>query len=237
MSVDYISIDNFEGPLDLLLHLVKESNIDICDIKIEEITDKYLDYIKHEDNLNINISSSYLIMASELMYLKSKSLLPKNNVEEETDEELTRENLVNRLLEYKKYKELTETFREMEQSRKEIFIKGPEKYSNYVEEHRSNEESVDVLIEAFKKFLERKEKDRPLETTITRKEYSVNVRKNSIKNILRKKGKVTLDELIEEDSKPYLVVTFLGILEMVKEKDITILQNKNFEQILIELRS
>ena len=82
--MDYISIDNFEGPLDLLLHLVKESNIDIFDIKVEEITDKYLDYINHEENLNINISSSYLVMAASLVELKSKSLLPHK--EEKEDE-------------------------------------------------------------------------------------------------------------------------------------------------------
>ena len=107
--MDYISIDNFEGPLDLLLHLVKESNIDICDIKIDEITEKYLDYIRKQDELNINVSSSYLVMASELMYIKSKSLLPKvkNDNDEEVDEELTRENLINKLIEYKKYKELS----------------------------------------------------------------------------------------------------------------------------------
>ena len=104
--MDYISIDNFEGPLDLLLHLVKESNIDIFDIKIEEITDKYLDYIRRGEELNINISSSYLVMAAELMYLKSKSLLPSVKIEDEKedDEEITRENLINKLIEYKKYK-------------------------------------------------------------------------------------------------------------------------------------
>ena len=113
--MDYISIDNFEGPLDLLLHLVKESNIDICDIKIDEITEKYLDYIRKQDELNINVSSSYLVMASELMYIKSKSLLPKvkNDNDEEVDEELTRENLINKLIEYKKYKELTPTFKKL----------------------------------------------------------------------------------------------------------------------------
>ena len=97
--------------MDLLLHLVKESNIDIFDIKVEEITDKYLDYINHEENLNINISSSYLVMASELMDIKSKSLLPKvkNDNDEEVDEELTRENLINKLIEYKLVKELYET--------------------------------------------------------------------------------------------------------------------------------
>ena len=86
--MDYISIDNFEGPLDLLLHLVKESNIDICDIKIDEITDKYFDYIRKQDELNINISSSYLVMASELMYIKSKSLLPVIKDDNENDDNL-----------------------------------------------------------------------------------------------------------------------------------------------------
>ena len=134
--MDYISIDNFEGPLDLLLHLVKESNIDIFDIKVEEITDKYLDYINHEENLNINISSSYLVMAAELMYLKSKLLLPSNKKEEdnsEEDEEITRENLINKLLEYKKYKEMTPVFKELEEERKKIYIKAPEKVINYTE--------------------------------------------------------------------------------------------------------
>ena len=133
--MDYISIDNFEGPLDLLLHLVKESNIDICDIKIDEITEKYLDYIRKQDELNINVSSSYLVMASELMYIKSKSLLPKvkNDNDEEVDEELTRENLINKLIEYKKYKELTPTFKKLEEDRKNIYIKSPEKVSEYTD--------------------------------------------------------------------------------------------------------
>ncbi len=235
--MDYISIDNFEGPLDLLLHLVKESNIDICDIKIDEITDRYLEYIKHEENLNINVSSSYLVMASELMYIKSKMLLPKNDDVEEESEDITREKLISKLLEYKKYKEIKDTFRELEMERKQIYIKGPEKYSNYTDSHMENEESLDNLINAFKKFLERKELEKPLETTVTKREYSVNVRKSSIKSILLKKGKATLEELIEDYSRPYLVVTFLGILEMVKEHDITIEQDRNFDKILIELRS
>ena len=122
--MDYISIDNFEGPLDLLLHLVKEANIDILDIKVEEITDKYLEYIKREEELNINIAASYLVMASELMYLKSKSLLPvvKKDDEEGEDEEITRENLINRLIEYKRYKEMTPVFKELEEERKKIYI-------------------------------------------------------------------------------------------------------------------
>ena len=189
--MDYISIDNFEGPLDLLLHLVKEANIDILDIKVEEITDKYLEYIKREEELNINIAASYLVMASELMYLKSKSLLPvvKKDDEEVEDEEITRENLINRLIEYKRYKEMTPVFKELEEERKKIYIKAPEKVSNYVDNTLVGEASVDDLIEAFKRFLERKEEEKPLETTIARKEYSVKERKNNIRNILKVKKK------------------------------------------------
>lgn len=236
--MDYITIDNFEGPLDLLLHLVKESNIDILDIKIEEITDKYLTYIETQKDLNINISSSYLVLAAELMYLKSKSLLPQSkNNEEDNDEEITRENLINKLLEYKKYKEITPTFKHLEEERKKIYIKGPEKVSNYTETTINGEGTVEELMEAFKKFLERKELEKPMETTITTKEYSVKERKKNIKNILREKKKATLEDLIEEYNKPYVVVTFLSILEMVKEKEVIINQENNFEKILIELRN
>lgn len=234
--MDYITIDNFEGPLDLLLHLVKESNIDIFNISIVEITDKYLEYINRDENLNINISSSYLVMAAELMYLKSKSLLPSANKEEETEEEITRENLINKLLEYKKYKELTPKFKELEEDRRKIYIKGPEKISDYAETHYEGEASVEDLLNAFKKFLERKDIEKPLETTITSKEYSVRERKVGIRNILKTKKKAYLDELFEEYNRPYVVVTFLSILEMVKEKDVVIKQEKNFDKILVELR-
>ncbi len=234
--MDYISIDNFDGPLDLLLHLVKESNIDILDIKIEEITDKYLDYINYEDNLNINISSSYLVMAAELIYLKSKSLLPKVEKEEDNEEEITRESLINKLLDYKRYKEITPTFRELEEKRREVYVKSPEKTDNYVDNTITGEGSIDSLLDAFKKFLERKDMEKPLVTTVTSREYSVRDRKNSIKNVLVNKKKAYLDDLIDEYNKPYLVVTFLSVLEMAKEKEIVIKQDNNFDKILIELK-
>ena len=102
-----IKINEFEGPLDLLLHLIKESSIDIYDISIEDITKDYLDYINSMEKLDIEVESSYLVMASELLLIKSNSLLPKEKSEldnEEDDEEITRENLINRLIEYQKYK-------------------------------------------------------------------------------------------------------------------------------------
>ena len=116
-------------------------------------------------------------------------------------------------------------------------IKAPEKVSNYTESVLSGEDTIDNLLEAFKKFLERKELDKPLETTVTKREYSVRERKNNIKKILMTKKKAYLDDLFEEYNRPIVVVTFLSILEMVKEKDVVINQDKNFDKILIELRN
>ena len=134
--MDYsVKIDEFEGPLDLLLHLIKEDNIDIYDISIDKITKDYLDYINKMEELNINVASSYLVMASELMEIKSKSLLPSNKKEEvsENEEEVSRERLISKLIEYKKYKEITNSFKELESLRKEIYIKSPENIKNYIE--------------------------------------------------------------------------------------------------------
>ena len=235
-----IKINEFEGPLDLLLHLIKQSNIDIYDIEISEITKQYLDYINKMEELNINVASSYIVMAAELMEIKSKSLLPKKEEEEETDDEeiISKENLINKLIEYKKYKEMAPSFKELETNRQNIFVKSPEKLNNYLDEKITNDgdASVDDLIDAFKKFLERKNLEKPITTKITNKEYSVKERKHNIKNILREKKKVLFTELFEEKNTGFIIVTFLSILEMTKEKEIIIKQDINFSDISIELK-
>ena len=230
-------INDFEGPLDLLLHLVKTSEMDIYDISVEKITEQYLEFIRRMEEMNLTVASEYLVMAAELIELKSRLLLPNSkNDEDDEYEEDPRENLINRLVEYKKYKELTPTFKKLEEDRKNIYIKSPEKVSEYTDNHEYGVLSSNDLLDAFKKFLERKEKEKPLNTTVTNKEYSVRDRKKSIRNILHNKKKAYLEELIEEYNRPYLVVTFLGVLEMVKEKEVIIKQDKNFDKILVELR-
>lgn len=237
--MDYsIKINEFEGPLDLLLHLIKESNIDIIDIEINEITKQYLDYINKMEELNINVASSYLVMAAELMEIKSKSLLPETEDTEETEEEeVSREGLINKLIEYKKYKDMIDTFKNLESERQNIYIKAPEKISNYLDSTIKNDgnTSVDDLINAFKGFLDRLEKEKPVTTKITTKEYSVKERKTSIRNILKEKKKVIFTELFEEKSLSYIIVTFLSILEMTKDKEIILIQDDNFKDITIEL--
>ena len=239
--MDYsIKINEFEGPLDLLLHLIKQANIDIYDIEISEITRQYLDYINKMEELNINVAVSYLVMAAELMEIKSKSLLPKKEeeVEEDDEEVISKENLINKLIEYKKYKEMAPSFKELEEIRQNIYIKSPEKLNNYIDETivKDDDTSVDDLVIAFKKFLERKNLEKPITTKITNKEYSVKERKHNIKNILKEKKKVLFTELFEDRNTGFIIVTFLSILEMTKEKEVIIKQDTNFSNITIELK-
>lgn len=235
-----IKINEFEGPLDLLLHLIKESAIDIYDISIEDITKDYLDYINSMEKLDIEVESSYLVMASELLLIKSNSLLPKEKSEldnEEEDEEITRENLINRLIEYQKYKELTKKFKKLESKRHDIYTKSPSNMTNITDTKLKNDTdiSIDDLVEAFQKFLIRKDQEKPLNTKITNKEYSVKLRKKDIKTYLLNNKRAEFTELFDNYSKDYIIVTFLSILELVKEQEIDLEQEHNFAPIYIEL--
>lgn len=234
-----VKIDAFEGPLDLLLHLIKESKVDIWDIKIVDITDQYLNYIKAMENLNLNVASEYLVMASELIEMKSKMLLPRVSDNEEVEEEDPREVLIKRLVEYQKYKDMTKNFKELESIRHEFYTKAPENLKEYVEEEMvvSNDVTLDDLMLAFQKFLERKKASQPLSTTVTKKEITVEERRKSIRNILKKKGKVDFFELFEVVTKEYVVVTFLAILEMARKNELAIYQENDFEQIIVEVVS
>lgn len=231
-----VKIDAFEGPLDLLLHLIRESKVDILDIKIVDITDQYLSYIKSMENLNLNIASEYLVMASELVEMKSKMLLPRYHEENEEEEEDPREQLIQKLIEYQKYKDMTKSFKELEEVRHEFYTKAPESLKKYVEEDTiiSSDVTLDDLMKAFQKFIERKQLEKPLSTTVTKREITVEERRTSIRSILKKKKKVDFFELFEEITKEYIVVTFLAVLEMAKKQEIMIYQENNFEQIICE---
>lgn len=228
-----VNIDEFSGPLDLLLHLIKKDNIDIYDISLEKITNEYLKYIKKMEEMNLDIASEYLVMASELIEYKSRSLLRQKD--EEEIEQDPKEELIKRLVDYKKYKEVTETFRNLENLRSDIYTKTPSNISEYDESLKNDGlVSVDDLMEAFKKFLSRKEYEKPLNTKVTTKELSVSDRIIRIRDILKNKKEVNFIELFDDFSKKYVVVTFLSILEMSKNNEIVIMQENNFENIIIK---
>lgn len=232
-------INEFEGPLDLLLHLIKENKMDIMNIEIEKITEQYISYLNEQEKMNLEIASEYLVMASELIELKSKLLLPNPKIEETEEEQIDpREELVNRLLEYQAYKEITKVLKEKEELRKEIYTKSPENIKNYIEEDTklSSDITLDDLVEAFKKYLERKKESKPLKTKVTTNEISVSSRRLEIKSILKKKPKVSFFELFPVLNKEYIVATFLAILEMAKNRELKITQDKNFDDIICEVQ-
>lgn len=238
--MDYkVTIDNFEGPLDLLLHLIKESDIDIADISILEITKQYLSFIKKQEEMNLNIASEYLVMAATLIEMKSHILLPRRKQEEIDEyEEDPREALIRRLIEYKRYKEVTKDLKELEEVRNTIYTKEPEDLKKFKEGDVAYEGEVTIndLLQAFQNFMSRKEFEKPLKTKITKKELSVSKRSHEIINILRNKKRVEFHELFEIYNKEYVVVTFLSILDMAKKQQLDIKQEDNFSKIYLSMK-
>ncbi len=233
-----LSIDNFEGPMDLLLHLVKETKLDIIDIKMSEIIDSYLAYIHNLKNLNIDVSSSFLVMASSLIHIKSKKLIGKTNEEDEEDEFsiTSEEDLKNKIIAYEQYKNLTSSFQELEEKRMQVYTKLPENLKNYQPDYELtntqnlNAQSLGTLMEEILKQLKNKE---PKETRITKKEISIESRKIWIRKKLENQEKCEFSTLFEEPSKPCIIATLLAILIMSKENTIKLTQEKLFDLIWI----
>lgn len=226
---------NFEGPLDLLLHLIKKSDINIFEIKISEIVEEYLAYINKMQEINLNISSEYLVMAADLIEMKARELLPNNEEEEEED---PKEKLINRLLEYQAYKDVCAEFKTLEEERNKEYSKSP----TYMDEYKSNgvelseEVSLDDLVNAFLNFMNRKQLDKPLNTVITKKEYSVHKRNDEIIARLKTNKEIVFDELFDIITKDYVVVTFLSILDLAKKGKLTIKQDNHLDKIILKAK-
>lgn len=238
MNIDF-TVEDFSGPLDLLLHLLKESKMNIFDIQIEEITNQYLSYIQKWEEMNLTIASSYLVMASELIEMKSRLLLPKKQEENVEDtEEDPREQLINRLLEYQQYKQITKTLKEKESLRREIYTKSSENLKEYMDDNTiiQSDISLDDLVSAFEKFLLRQKENQPLHTKVTTKEISIEERRKDIKKILTKEKRVSFFKLFDIMTKEYIVVTFLTILEMAKKGELHLIQENNFDEIMCEVK-
>ena len=238
MNMEF-KIHDFEGPLDLLLHLIKESKMDIMNIEMEAITSQYLAFLEQQERMNLEVSSEYLVLAAELLEIKSKLLLPNQKVEEEENVEDPREELVERLLEYQAYKDITKLLQEKEQIRKDIHTKTPENYLQYLDDDKEIHADVtlDDLIAAFVKYYQRKKQNRPLQTKVTENEISVSSRCYDIRRILKNKKRVSFFELFPIYTKEYIVATFLAILEMAKKQELKIAQNNAFDDIVCEVIS
>ncbi len=229
-----VTINDFTGPMDLLLHLIKEAKMDIFDIKLEVIIEEYLDFIKKMQDMNLDIASSYLVMSCELLEIKSKMLLPKS--EEEEEEEDPKERLINRLIIYEQYKEAVEDFKKMEDERNTYYTKLPSSMEelNLTNKPNLSNVTLDDLEEAFRKLLETIELEKPVNTKITKKELSVEDEIKSIKGKLKQYKTMSFFDLFEVKTKEYIVVTFLAILEMAKKNELRIIQENIDDDIKVE---
>ena len=231
------NINDFSGPLDVLLHMVKKHEMDIYEIDLKIIIDEYIDFINTLDKNDLDSKSEYLIMASELIHLKSKLLLGFDDEEDDENYEINSEDeLRQRLIEYEKYQNISNDFRTLELNRQDYFTKIPESLREYIDEDTEIESvDVDLLVQAFLDIQKRLEYQKPQKTKITHKELSLKEKTNYIRNILKDKKKVEFTELFNDISKDELVITFLSILEMTKDHEVLLSQNKNFSKIYVEV--
>lgn len=233
-----LCINDFEGPLDLLLHLVKTAKMDIYEIDTKYIIDKYLEFIKSIPAYDLDDASEYLVMAAELIHLKSRLLLNLDSESEDNDEFSinSEEDLKNKLIEYERYQNVTNVFKELEEKRNEFFTKLPENLNEFVDTKEKLEGNMDVelLKVALIELNKRMSYQKPINTRITRKEISVEERKEYIREFISKRKNVKFTDLFEEYSKDVVVATFLSILDMCKTQEITLRQDSNFGEIYIE---
>lgn len=224
-----LRLDIFEGPLDLLLYLIKKSHLDISDISISQVVDQYLQYLELMKLLDIGLASEYLVIAAQLISIKSKSVLPAAEPEPEGEEEAEGD-LIKKLLEYEKFKEAAEFLRSKEKQRNKYFLRPPAASSEYSEAYI--EASIFDLISAFKSALKEVPKDIFFE--VMKDEFTVEDKIHDILHIILEKGKISLNQLFSQaKSKIEIVVTFLAILELIKLKEIAAVQKELFGPILI----
>lgn len=230
-------LDQFEGPLDLLYHLIKVAKIDIRDIFISQITEQYLEMMKDIDSLDMEKAADFTLMAATLLEIKSKQLLPKPEVLEESDEEDPEEKLYRQLEEYKLFKEASEKMKEIEDVGK--FYKKPDDSAGEYRYELPEKLSVDALINAFSNLLHRVsvKAEEITERKIVKDRFTVSEKIAQIKDALLLKPKFKFNELFEADySKSEIINTFLALLELLKTQIIKVEQTSTFGEIEITKR-
>lgn len=229
-----IKLETFEGPLDLLLYLIKKNDIDIKDIPIAQITEQYLHYIDMMKMLNLDVVGDFLVMAATLMQIKSRMLLPPDPAKEQNFD--PRDELAQRLLEYSQFKEIAETLKGKELDRQNFFERSVndellEQFKDQAKEvyfESSLFDLINALSEAIKKLPEE------VIHEIVAEQYTVESKIHQILHLLLDRQTILLNELfMQAKSKLEMIVTFLAVLELIRLKEIRVIQKKLFEEIEI----
>lgn len=234
-----VTVDQFTGPLDLLLHLIKEHDMDLLDLDVAAVCDQYLAYIQTMDPSLLEAVSEYLVMAAWLIEMKSKLLLPKPEIDEEDDYEAERKRMIERLIEKNRINGILEAFEASYDKRQTMHSKIPSALEEYLP---SGEETIPEgmevydLIKAMQRVIQRRALLQPLESKIARVEISIDERTEQIRSyFLRHKDKtVDFEDLFDEGDRYFAIVTFLSILVLVKNSELLITQSGNFEKIYLK---
>lgn len=234
-----VTVDQFTGPLDLLLHLIKEHDMDLLDLDVAAVCDQYLAYIQTMDPSLLEAVSEYLVMAAWLIEMKSKLLLPKPKIDEEDDYEAERKRMIERLIEKNRINGILEAFEASYDKRQTMHSKIPSALEEYLP---SGEETIPEgmevydLIKAMQRVMQRRALLQPLESKIARVEISIDERTEQIRSyFLRHKDKtVDFEDLFDEGDRYFAIVTFLSILVLVKNSELLITQSGNFEKIYLK---
>ena len=234
-----LRLDNFEGPLDLLCYLIDKNKMDIYKVSISDITDQYLKYLKEQESLNLEIASEFLVMASTLLLIKSRGLLPKA-VEDEA--ELTEEELLRRIIEYKKYKEISKIFKDRITVYSKRLYKLPDKIE-LPKQHLEIQYTQEDIVKKYKEIIARNENKKNeqainIEKIAVYDTYSVAEKVKDIFRELIRKQKFVFNKLfsISEKPKAEVVTAFTGVLELSRRNKITVEQKEIFGDILVEKR-
>lgn len=235
-----IKINNFEGPLDLLCHLIDKNKMNIYDIQISKITDQYIEYLKEQEKLNLEIASEFLVMASTLLYLKSKNLLPK---QEEEEEELTEEELIRRIIEYKKFKEISKVFKENYEIYANRVFKGQEEIAL---PKRKLEKDFDnaIIPNIYQKLVERNsvkinQNAKNIEKIALVENYTVASKVKEMFKVLIKQKRFVFNKLfsISTHNKQEVVTAFSGLLELSRRNKVETKQEELFGDITVKKAS
>ncbi|MFQ3675083.1 MAG: segregation/condensation protein A [Endomicrobiia bacterium] len=224
-----VNLDIFEGPLDLLLFLIKKNNLNIYDIQISVITHQYLEYIELMKELNLDVAGEFLVMATTLMEIKSKSLLPKQSEELEDEIETVKKQLVDRLLEYQKYKNIVANFfKPRMQVETNVYYR---KLPIFSDEDYYMEATVFDLLSALNSLLKKVPKE---VKEIVYEEIHIEEKMRVIMEMLKEKKYVLFEELIlQESNRTGIIVMFLALLELIKTKQVIARQKEPFGEIRI----
>lgn len=233
-----VKTEQFTGPLDLLLHLIKEHDMDLMDLDVAIICDQYLAYIEMMDPSLLERVSEYLVMAAWLIEMKSRLLLPSEKIDEEDDYEADRQKMVLRLLEKSRINDVLDAFDEAYKDRQAMHTKIPSTMDAYfqdVDQQIPDNLEVYDLIQAMQKVLERQALLAPLESKIAMREISIEERTDQIKDFFSRhlNERIDFEDLFDEGDRYFAIVTFLAILSLVKDHELDISQEKNFEKIYV----